>query len=378
MAKHGLVIDVSSVPPKPAGAGRYAIELVSNLGRLTGGFDLIAKSGDTGFWEDLSSARVALKAPDRRPLRIVWEEGMLSRQLRVRGSDIFHGTHYTIPHGYRGPRISTIHDLTMIEHPEWHERIKVAYFSRAIRYAVEEADAIIVPSEFTRSRLEMHFGQLENVNVIHHGVDHQRFKPLGAIAAAEGGHDSDHTFGSEKLVLHIGTIEPRKNLENLVTAFDILAAQDSAVRLLLVGQRGWKSEEVYSRIGSSKYHERIQQIGYLSEEEMLKVLLRSSCVVYPSFAEGFGLPVLEAMAAGVPVVTSAGSVMEEVAGECAWLCDPLDPEDISRRMVQAMSGSEDAILKVSQGIARSQEYSWSDSAKKHLDVYAALGFGSES
>lgn len=378
MAKQGLVIDVSSVPARPAGAGRYAIELVSNLHQLTRGFDLISKSADVGFWESIASARVVLRAPDMRSLRIAWEEAVLARQLRTSAAGIYHGVHYTIPRGYRGARISTIHDLTMIEHPEWHERIKVAYFSRAIRYAVDEADAIIVPSEFTRSRLETHFGRLENVSVIYHGVDHRRFRPLDTMAEAESGDGAPQMHPGEKVVLHIGTIEPRKNLEHLVRAFDILASEDPDVRLILIGQRGWKSEVVYSRIASSKYCERIHQIGYLSEEEMLKVLHRSSCVAYPSFAEGFGLPVLEAMAAGVPVVTSAGSVMEEVADGCAWLCDPEDPADISEKIARAMSGSEDARSKVAQGISKSQEFNWSNTARKHLDVYMALGFGTES
>ena len=345
MAKERLVIDVSSVPARPAGAGRYAIELVSNLGQLTHGFDLISKSADVGFWEGIASAPVVLRAPDRRSVRIAWEEAVLARQLRNKLAGIYHGVHYTIPRSYRGARISTIHDLTMIEHPEWHERIKVAYFSRAIRYAVEEADAIIVPSEFTRSRLETHFGRLENVSVIHHGVDHRRFRPLATMAEAGRGDDGRQMRPGERVVLHIGTIEPRKNLENLVRAFDILASEDRDVRLILVGQKGWKSEAVYSRIAASKYHERIQLIGYLPEEEMLNVVHRSSCVAYPSYAEGFGLPVLEAMAAGVPVVTSAGSVMEEVAGGCAWLCDPEDPADISQKMANAMSGSEDAVFR---------------------------------
>ncbi|MDA8082000.1 MAG: glycosyltransferase family 1 protein [Actinomycetota bacterium] len=378
MAKQRLVIDVSSVPARPAGAGRYAIELVSNLRQLTDGFELISKSADVEFWEGTASAPVVLKSPDRRSLRIVWEEIVLARQLRKNLAGIYHGVHYTIPRGYRGARISTIHDLTMIEHPEWHERIKVAYFSRAIRYAVEKADAIIVPSEFTRSRLETHFGRLENVSVIYHGVDHTRFRPLATAAEPGREEDERQIHPRERVVLHIGTIEPRKNLENLVKAFDILASEDPNVRLVLVGQKGWKSETVYSRIAASKHCERIQQIGYLPEEEMLKVVHRSSCVAYPSFAEGFGLPVLEAMAAGVPVVTSAKSVMEEVADGCAWLCDPEDPADISEKMSRAMSGSIDAGLKVAQGISKSQEFNWSNTARKHLDIYTALGFGWES
>lgn len=374
--KQGLVIDVSSIPPKPAGAGRYAIELVSNLQRLVGGFGLVSKSRDVGFWEGVSSAEVVLSAPSSRPLRIAWERAVLGRQLRARGKGVYHGVHYTIPKGYRGPRISTVHDLTMIEHPEWHQRAKVSYFSRAIRYAVKEADAIIVPSEFTRTRLERHFGRLDNVKVIHHGVDHDRFRPMNA--EADESRERDGWQKDRRVVLHIGTIEPRKNLENLVRAFEILAVDDPHVTLMLVGQKGWKSDDVYASIKSSRFRNRIYEIGYLSEGELLKVMHHASCIAYPSFAEGFGLPVLEAMAAGVPVVTSAGSVMEEVAGGCAWLCNALDPNDISEKLATAISDSPLVRSKVGQGILMSQKFNWVNTATQHLEVYGALGFGLES
>ena len=378
MPKRGLVIDVSSVPPRPAGAGRYAIELISNLRRIATGFDLISKSSDVNFWERSAAEKVILKAPDRRPFRILWEQKILARRLNSRGDRIYHGIHYTIPRAYRGLRISTVHDLTMIEHPEWHERLKVNYFSRAIRYAVENADAIVVPSCFTKARLESHFGALRKVHVIYHGVDHRRFMPKEAHAEENPLSEARELSQRGKIVLHIGTIEPRKNIENLVRAFDIVAREDPIVRLVLVGQEGWQSGPVFDLIGRSKYKQRIQVIGYLSDAALLATLQGASCVAYPSFAEGFGLPVLEAMAAGVPVVTSAGSVMEEVAGECAWLCDPRDPISISGQIIKAMSNSEASKSKVTDGILRSQQFNWIDTARKHLEIYNSLGFGLES
>ncbi|NNN18342.1 MAG: glycosyltransferase family 4 protein [Acidimicrobiaceae bacterium] len=372
---HGLVIDVSSVPPKPAGAGRYAIELVSNLGQSAFRFDLVAKVRDVRFWEELSSEKVLLAAPDLRPARILWEQVMLARKLNLLDAGIYHGIHYTIPRDYKGPRISTIHDMTMIEHPEWHERVKVKYFSNAIRYAVDNADAIIVPSNFTKDRLEAYFGRLDKVHVIYHGVDHQRFRPIGDMAEDKWVGESSESI---KVVLHIGTIEPRKNLENLVKAFEIVAENYPEIRLWLVGQEGWKSESVFKSIVSSKYSERIRLVGYLPEPELLNLLSHAACVAYPSLAEGFGFPVLEAMASGVPIVTSSGSVMEEVTNGSAWLCDPLDPHSISEKIVKAISGSEDSKSKVAKGIARSEKFNWAESTRRHLEIYSAFGFGLES
>ncbi len=378
MPGRGLVIDVSSVPPRPAGAGRYAIELVSNLRKITKGFDLISKSGDVEFWEDIAAESVILRAPNSKPLRVLWEQEILARKLNRRGERIYHGIHYTIPGAYRGFRVSTVHDLTMIEHPEWHERVKVNYFSRAIRYAVENADAIVVPSRFTKSRLESLFGALEKVHVVYHGVDHLRFKPMEGDLGEKPVCPVPGLSHQDRVVLHIGTIEPRKNIENLVKAFEIVAGGDPSVHLVLVGQKGWQSGPVFDLIGRSKHRERIHVIGYLSDTDLLTMLYGSSCVVYPSFAEGFGLPVLEAMAAGIPIVTSAGSVMEEVAGDCAWLCDPRDPISISGQILEAISRSDDSRLRVANGIARSDQFNWLDTARKHLEIYNKLGLGLES
>ena len=375
---HRLVIDVSSVPPRPAGAGRYAIELVSRLCAISGGINLVTKGRDTAFWRAFGPEDIVLASPNSRPLRIFWEQALLSRRLGGKGVNIYHGLHYVVPKGYRGATVSTIHDLTMIEHPEWHERSKVAYFARAIRFAVESADAIIVPSVFTRSRLEALFGHLEKIWVIHHGVDHARFNHGGEIEQEADPAYTSRRGEDVKVILHIGTIEPRKNIGNLIKGFDIFAKGNSDARLVLVGQRGWNYGEVFRTLSSLKHRERISEIGYIAEDDLIGLMRKASCVAYPSFAEGFGLPVLEAMAVGVPVVTSAGTVMEEVAGDCAWLCDALDPIDIADKLEQATSGSVTVSSKVARGAQRAKEFDWAKSATRHLEVYRALGFGSES
>lgn len=368
-----LAIDVSSVPPSPAGAGRYAIELVSHLSRLSSHFDLITKGGDASFWREVSSNKVLFDAPSNRGLRIAWEQVVLPLRLNSRSVGIYHGIHYTIPRGFKGRSVSTVHDTTMIEHPEWHERVKVEYFSRAISFAVKNADAIIVPSEFTKMRLEQCYGSLDKVVVIHHGVDHGRFKPKSHNDSVSEGEEILSVLPA-RYVLHIGTIEPRKNIESLISAFDILASRDLDISLVLVGQKGWKSGPIFSRVLASKFKERIKIFGYLSERDLLVTLQNALCVAYPSFAEGFGLPVLEAMATGIPVVTSSGSVMEEVSGEYGWLCNPYDSEDIARSIENAISDRNDVVAKTERAIHWSRRFDWANTALSHLNVYKSLGF----
>lgn len=373
VGRTSLVIDVSSVPPSPAGAGRYAIELVSHLSQLSPKFDLVAKGSDVSFWREVFPRKALFDAPSNRVFRIAWEQAILPLRLNSKSVGIYHGIHYTFPRGFKGRSVSTVHDTTMIEHPEWHERLKVEYFSRAIDYAVKRADVIIVPSEFTRMRLEKHYGSLDKVAVIHHGVDHERFRPKtdGVVISTD-----EAMLGRlpHRYVLHIGTIEPRKNIETLVSAFDILASQDAEISLVLVGQRGWKSSPIFSRILSSKFNDRIKVFGYLSEHDLLVTLQNASCVAYPSFAEGFGLPVLEAMATGIPVVTSSGSVMEEVSGEYGWLCDPSNAEDIADAIEDATSDRSDVVTRTEGAIEWSRRFDWANTALAHLNIYRSLGF----
>lgn len=374
MKSSRLVIDVSSVPPKPAGAGRYAIELVSNLNRFTRNFSLAAKHSDKSFWQDTSEVDVAVTSPDFRPMRIIWDRFQLANQLRSVKAEIYHGIHYTAPRSFDGKKVVTIHDLTMIEHPEWHEKIKVEYFGKAIKNAVRYADKIIVPSEFTRHKLEEHFGDIDNLAVIYHGVDHKRFvlrnyDPFVEPQTHGAGHEP-----RERYILHVGTIEPRKNIENLVAAFEEIAISDDGLQLVLVGQKGWKSEGVYQKIHSSRFGDRIHIYGYLAESELIRMLSQASCVAYPSFAEGFGLPVLEAMAIGIPVVTSAGSVMEEISGGFGWYCDPFSPSDIASKIYEAISCSQEAVSKIGAATSRAKEFDWLRCAEQHLEVYISLGF----
>lgn len=368
-----LIIDVSSVPAKPAGAGRYAMALVSRLSHVGPGFKLAAKRSDLGFWKGLSGADVIISAPDRRPLRVIWEQTRLASQLNMSQVGIYHGIHYTIPRNYAGKTVVTLHDTTMIEHPEWHQSVKVRYFSRAIDFAIARADVIIVPSRFTKAKLEQHFGKMDKVVPIHHGVDHDRFFPSARGKANNPGNRLAAELPN-RFLLHIGTIEPRKNIGNLIEAFDEVARRDKEIALVLVGQKGWKSDAIYSRLQASPFSDRIRVFGYLSENDLQAVLTAASCVVYPSFAEGFGLPVLEAMAAGIPVVTSKDSVMEEIALGAGWYCDPLDPGEIAEKIESAIYGSEQALSKVTLGIARSREFTWEKSALEHLEVYRSLGF----
>jgi glycosyltransferase involved in cell wall biosynthesis len=272
-----------------------------------------------------------------------------------------------MPHRGDTPTVVTVHDLTFFTNPEWHESAKVAFFTRAIRYAAHHAAAIICVSELTRRMLQEFVAPSVPVVVAPHGVDLARFTP----------HDADDErrlaeVGIEgPYVAFVGTLEPRKGLDVVLDAFATLAATMPELRLVVVGQRGWGMGPIETALATHPAAERIIQPGYLADSLLPAFLRHARAVVYPSRGEGFGLPVLEALACGAPVVTTRGTVMEEVAGGAARLVpigDATATAAALRELIDLDDGARMAIGDL--GRARASEFTWERSIERHLEAYA--------
>ena len=247
----------------------------------------------------------------------------------ARRLDVLHCTTFRGPVRSQVPVVVTVHDLALLRRPEafrpWHRTTG----RLALRSAVRAADAVVTVSEFTRSELvELLHVPAERVRVVPNGVD-AVFSPDGPAA------DGDY-------VLAVGTLEPRKNLARVVEA-----ARRAGVELRVVGARGWGGVEVPG------------WVGRVSDEELARLYRGARCVVYASLYEGFGLPVLEAMASGTPVVTSAGGATEEVAGGAAVLVDPLDVEAIALGLAEAERRRDEL---VPLGLEQARSFRWSAAA----------------
>jgi glycosyltransferase involved in cell wall biosynthesis len=367
-------LDVSAVPRSPAGAGRYTLELARALGELDE-IDLVAVSRrrDAARWRPVAHGSVLAAAPKTRPVRLAWEQLRLPGLLAGARLDVHHSPHYTMPERARVPVVVTIHDLTFFNHPEWHERSKVLVFRRAITVAARRAAAIVCVSATTADRLHEVCEVRAPVFVAPHGVDLDRFTPnVPAPGRDEAtvralGVDPVHPY-----VLFVGTIEPRKNVPALVRAFDRLAPQHGELRLVIAGQHGWGADEVERAILAASVHpDRIVRTGYVSDDALPALLRRSAVVAYPSFEEGYGLPALEALACGAPLVTTSGTAMAELAGAAAVLVRPGDAEDLARGIEEVLAGpaavsrAERRALGLSVAAART----WAASAEKHLAAY---------
>jgi glycosyltransferase involved in cell wall biosynthesis len=373
-----LALDVSAVPSRPAGAGQYTVGLVCALAKRDDvALTLICRHGDDGRWLLLApGAAVVAASPGPRPARLLWEQSGLPLILRGLDVEVHHGPHYTMPELAHLPRVVTIHDLTFYDHPEWHERSKVVVFRRAIRVAARRADALVCVSEATGRRFTELFSPRGPIHVIPHGVDQDRFRPLsGGADGPQGRADAailERLGIRAPFVAFVGTIEPRKAVSHLVRAFDRMASAHPDLRLVLAGGDGWGTDEVTHTIATSRHRDRVVRTGYVSDQSVPALLRQAAAVAYPSQEEGFGLPALEALACGAPLVTTAGSAMEEVVGEAGLLVPAGDVAALAGALDMLVRGDQRLAQRRSRGVAIAARYTWEACAEGHMRVYRSV------
>ncbi|HEX5587437.1 MAG TPA: glycosyltransferase family 1 protein [Acidimicrobiia bacterium] len=375
-----VLLDVSAVPSDPRGAGRYVSELARHV--VTGATPdlevvLLARRDDAARWRavaaDASDVEVVVHpvVPGPRPVRLVWEQVAGPRLARRLALDVWHGPHYTVPLRAALPRVVTVHDLTLLEHPEWHERPKALYFGRMIPAAVKHAAVSVCVSRHTADRLAAVVpaaagARARDVVVIPHGVDHDRFRPVSdpALDLATLGR-----FGvCAPYLAFLGTIEPRKDVASLVHAFAAVAPEHPDLQLVLAGGGGWHDGAVDAAIAASGVAERVVRTGYLPDDVVPALLRRAAAVVYPSLEEGFGLPALEALACGAPLVTTGGSSIEEFVGDAALLVAPGDTDALVAALRRVLVPHEASAL-AARGPAQAAPYTWRAAADRHVDAY---------
>jgi glycosyltransferase involved in cell wall biosynthesis len=365
-------LDASAIPGQPAGGGRYVLELATALtARPDVDLAIVARRGDGARWRALGRADVVEQAPPRRPMRLAWEQLALPRVLRELGVEVHHAPHYTMPERAHVPKVVTVHDVTFFDHPEWHERTKAPFFRRAIRVAAERAQALVCVSAVTADRLRSHLSPKAPVHVIPHGVDHARFAP-----AAGAGADDDAALGAlgvhPRYIAFLGTLEPRKDVPSLIAAFDRVAETERDLLLVIAGLDGWGTAAVGEAIGRAAHRDRIRRVGYVPDNAVPALLRHAAAVAYPSLDEGFGLPALEALACGAPLVTTEGTAMAEVTGDAALLVPAGDADALAGALQALVAGGTDVDRLRLEGPAVAARYTWDASAAAHLEVYRSV------
>ncbi|KLU27791.1 hypothetical protein EOS_02505 [Caballeronia mineralivorans PML1(12)] len=296
-----------------------------------------------------------------------------SRELRTdyaKRGFIYHETNF-VASRYRGPTVVTIHDLSHRRHPEFHPRVAVEYLDRELPKTLRQAQMVIADSHYTKNDIVDIYGVPESkVVTIHLGVE-PSFRPYSEEESASALAQLGLTQGG--FVLSVCTLQPRKNLQRLVEAFALLpAGMRQEFPLVLIGADGWKNSDLLRVIEPLAAAGQVFTPGYVSRDDLLKIYASAALFVYPSLFEGFGLPVVEAMASGVPVLTSNLTSVPEVSMGAAWEVDPYSIDDIAGGMQRLLG---DAILRadlVARGLRRAAELTWGATVAQTCAVYREL------
>jgi O-antigen biosynthesis alpha-1,2-mannosyltransferase len=273
-----------------------------------------------------------------------------------RSADVFHGLNQRLPHARLRRAVTTFHDLFVLtgaySTPEFRRR-----FAAQARDAAARSDRIIAVSRFTARQVIDLLGVEESrIRVVHHGV-----RPAAGIAVTR-----------EKIVLHVGAIQHRKNIARLVDAFERV---DPGWQLVLAGSAGYGAAEIAAKIAGARSRGRIRMLGYVPPAELANWYARAMIFAFPSLDEGFGMPVLEAMASGTPVISSNRSAIPEVAGDAAWLVDPEDTEELAGALLALTRDPERRADLSHRGLARAAQFTWAEAVEKTWQVYRELGDG---
>jgi glycosyltransferase involved in cell wall biosynthesis len=298
---------------------------------------------------------------------MVFEQLALPIIAWAKRADLIHSLHYTHPLFAFTRRVVTIHDLTFILFPELHTRGRRCIMPFFIRRAMKHAEAVIFVSKSTQADAE---------RLLSTGCNLRCAVPLGvAPVSSIPGYDRSSeaalfSMGVDRpYLLFVGTLEPRKNIVRIVQAFEWIAQDHPGLGFVLAGKLGWHTAEIVAALENSPMRSRIRHLGFVSEAEKWVLLRNCIMLVYPSLYEGFGLPVLEAMAAGAPVITSNLSSMPEIAGDAAVLVDPNSVEEIAVAIDQLLRDEEGRDCRRRLGLRIVEDFTWRNTATATCRVY---------
>jgi glycosyltransferase involved in cell wall biosynthesis len=350
----------------PGGSGTYIRELVRALrdGELAEVVGVVARGHGGNPIDELGIDVHASRLP-RTALYQAWNSLRAPRIPRSCGEvDVIHASTWAIPPRSR-PLVVTIHDLAFLRAPEHFTARGNRYFRRALDVARTDADLVLVPSLTTADDCYQHGLSPDRVRVVPHGV---RARAVSASEVA----DFRSRFGLHSpFVLWCGTLEPRKNLSRLLDAFSNVTEQDPDISLVLVGPKGWgqTSSKVSARL-EGPLADRVAVLGQLSYDDLQVAYAGARAFCFPSLWEGFGMPVLEAMAHGTPVVTSSGTSMAEFTEGAGLLVDPRDREALTGAILDATGPRHDELA--ASASVRARDYSWARAAEQTVDAYKSL------
>jgi glycosyltransferase involved in cell wall biosynthesis len=295
----------------------------------------------------------------RPAIRALWEQVGLPAAAARSGVDVLHGAVNVIPLLYGRPTVVTVHDLSFFRFPERLTRARRVYLGAAVSLSARRATRVIAVSENTKRDLVELLGvEDERIHVVYPGVSDQ-FRPLPASAIPFG----------RPYILHVGTLEPRKNIDLLIRAYAGLRRRDVDHALVLIGARGWMYQNLFDLVQRLDLRDHVRFLDYVPPTELPRWYNGADLFVYPSAYEGFGLPVLEAMACGTPVITSSSSSLGELAGGACLTIETGSHEELEETMVRGLQDSSLRDTLREAGLRRAERFTWMRTAAETAAVY---------
>jgi glycosyltransferase involved in cell wall biosynthesis len=358
-------IDTTIMHVNPAGPGKYVRSLLEahrllpappQISTYSAGLNSVLSAGGPvgrqahALWRDL-----------------VWTHALLPVAVRRSKVDLLHMPAYSIPAIRTTPTVVTMFDMSVLDRPQDSKTWQRLYLGAMIPFAARHADRIITISEFSRQRIHELTGEpLTKITVTSLAAG-------GEFKRLEAGSRTDQLIEEHgRFILAVGTLEPRKNLISLLHAVNHLKRSAVRVRVLLAGLRGWKYEPILRAVEQLELGEQVRFLDYVSDSELVRLYNAASALVFPSFYEGFGLPLIEAMACGCPVITSNRTAMPEVVGDAAILIDPENPEELADAIARMLSDRELAAEMSAKGFERAAQFSWEKCARQTVEVYRSV------
>ncbi len=371
-----VCLDVSPTAQQHAGLGRYAGEIARALSDYKPDVDLTLfynRQGEARLPDYLSHLRQQTVNLGNKP----WRMGVLLSRLtrwpmdKTFGAvDIFHATNHLLAHFGQAKTIFTLHDLIFLHYPAYHLPYNRWYLTFAMPRYLRAADVIITPSICSKQDAIKFYGlPEEKIKVIYEAAA-PIFRPATDPTHLEC---IRQKYGlPQKFILHVGTIEPRKNLTRLLAAFKPLLAEWPALKLVLIGKKGWLYADFFQKLRNLGLEEAVIFPGYIAEADLPACYQLAEVFVYPSLYEGFGLPPLEAMACGTPVVSSDSSSLPEVVGDAGLLVNPTDPAALTGALQRALADEALRADLSRRALAQARKFSWHRAVDELVGVYRSL------
>jgi len=364
-----LRIGIDGIPlaELKTGVGHYTFELAVEVSRQSpsDSFEILSHLP----FADLDPAPANLKLikqPVNSATKHWWTIGLPLYIKRAR-LDLFHGTNYDIPVWGGCPTVLTIHDLSLLLFPETHEQRRVERARRRLPWMSRRATLIITPTEAVKSEVCEHLRIPRDKVIVVNEAPRRTFQPLPREQALA----TVRQLGlDDEFILYVGTIEPRKNLITLVKAFeDVLHSTTLRPQLVIAGKQGWLTDELFAYIDKANLGDRLRLTGYLGDDELRALYSACRVMVYPALYEGAGLPALEAMACGAPVITTNTPAIAEMVGNNARLFTPAHSRALAQHLVELLTtpGARESLSVA--GLEHAAQFTWERAARETLAVY---------